>query len=279
VRVACHTITWGEPNLDLALAEIAELGFGAFETFASVVDRYDGKEADFQDLLDRTGMRLISLYGGGDMHLADSHDAIVAWNLRIAAFLARFGADRMVLGPSRRTDAGPTADELELLATTANEIGAKVRELGVTACLHPHVFTVVESAEEIAFVVDRLEPASVAIAADTAHFAKGNSQTEGAETALFQQYADRIAYVHLKDWDPSLPPDLDSDSHTPVIRDFVELGQGKVQLKPCLDVLRQRDYNGWLTIELDYTKRTPKEAVAISLDYLQRELGLHPWHA
>lgn len=274
IRIACHTITWGEQHFEQSLGEISDLGFGAFETFASVADNYGNRPNDFTNLLDTHGLKLISLYGGGDMHLAERRDEVIDRNVRIAEFLARHGADRMVLGPARRTDAGPTAAELSQLADTANEIGRRTRELGVLSCLHPHVYTVVESIAEIDTVMDQIDPELVGLAADTAHFAKGNADVPDAELGLFQTYADRIKYVHLKDWDPALPPDFDGDSLTPVIRDFTELGRGQVNLKGCIETLRQADYDGWLTIELDYTRSTPIESVTVSKQYLQDDLGL-----
>ncbi len=274
MRVACHTITWGETNFELALEEISELGFGAFETFASVVDRYEGRDAAFRELLAQRNLRLISLYGGGDMHLADAATEVVERNVRIAQFLAANGADRMVLGPARRSAEGPTAAELAQLARTANEIGKCTQELGVLACLHPHVYTVVESIAEIDEVVGQLDTSVVGLAADTAHFAKGNSEVPNADITLFSSYADIIKYVHLKDWDPSLPPEFDENALTPVIRDFTELGQGTVHLAECIEILRNVDYDGWLTIELDYTRTTPMESVQMSKEYLEETLGL-----
>ena len=274
MRVACHTITWGEANFELALQEIGELGFGAFETFASVADRYAGKDTEFRDLLEQRKLRLISLYGGGDMHLAGASVDVIEHNVRIAQFLAANGADRMVLGPARRSAEGPTAAELAQLARTANEIGKRTQELGVLACLHPHVYTVVESIAEIDEVVGQLDTSVVGLAADTAHFAKGNSDVPDADIMLFTRYADIIKYVHLKDWDPNLPPEFDENALTPVIRDFTELGQGEVHLAECVEILRNVDYDGWLTIELDYTRKTPIESVRISKDYLEQSLGL-----
>lgn len=274
MRVACHTITWGESHLDVALKEIAELGFGAFETFASIVNQYQGKVPEFQEMLNQRNLRLISLYGGGDMHRPDAATEVIDQNVRIARFLKENSADRMVLGPARRSAEGPTSAELQQLARTANEIGKRTQEFGVLSCLHPHVYTVVESIAEINEVMEQLDTGVVGLAADTAHFAKGNRDIPGAELSLFNRYADNIKYVHLKDWDPSLPPEFDENALTPVIRDFTELGQGKVNLPGCVEVLRNANYDGWLTIELDYTRGTPKESVRMSKAYLEESLRL-----
>jgi inosose dehydratase len=275
MRIACHGITWGQANFLVAIDEASALGFHGFETFASVMDDYQGdKLQEFQRLLNDRGLKLVALYGGGNMHVAAEVDPIIERNLAIARFLNLNDADRLVLGPGRRGPQGPTPDELDTLVACATEIGKQTAELGVLACLHPHINTVVESIDEINYVFDRLDPNLVAVAADTAHFAKGNPTVPGAETMLFAKYVDRIKYVHLKDWDPTLPPEAIGEGGTAIIRDFVELGEGRVDLRGCIDILRNHNYPGWITIELDYTRRTPYESVAMSKTYLVNELGL-----
>ncbi len=276
MRIACHAITWGRENFAPALAEMGELGFAGCETFSSVIDDFGfDRVGEFRDLLQNHGLRLVALYGGGPMHDPSQVDIVVASNVRIARFLHHNGADRLVLGPGRRPAAGPGRDDLLTLAHCANEIGRRTLELGVQACIHPHVHTVLETIAEIDFVMGRLDPRYVALASDTAHFAKGNPEVPAAEIDLFTRYADRIRYVHLKDWDPTLPPETTGQGGTAIIRDFVELGQGRVDLKGCVDILRTRGYDGWLTIELDYTRRTPRESVRMSQEYLVSALGLH----
>ncbi len=275
MRIACHGITWGQEHFLTAIDEASALGFHGFETFASVMDDYQGeRQAVFNTLLTERGLQLVALYGGGNMHVASERDSVIARNLSIARFLSANGADRLVLGPGRRGPEAPTAAELDTLISCAAEIGRVTAEVGVLACLHPHINTVVEKIAEIDYVFDRLDPALVQVAADTAHFAKGNPDVPGAETMLFDSYADRIKYVHLKDWDPTLPAEAIGEGGTAIIRDFVELGQGQVDLGGCIAILRAHDYRGWITIELDYTRRTPFESVAMSKDYLIRELGL-----
>lgn len=275
IRISCHGITWGRDGFDRAVSEISQLGFEGFEAFAFVVDDFGfARIAEFQTVLREHGLKLVALYGGGAMHDASQFETLVAHNVRIARFLQLNGADRLVLGPGRRTPAGPTRDELLNMVHCANEIGRRTLDLGVQACLHPHVNTVLEKIPEIDLVLDRVDPRYVALAADTAHFRKGNPEVPTAEVDLFTRYAERIRYVHLKDWDPTLPPETTGQGGTAIIRDFVELGEGQVDLKGCVEILRRHGYSGWLTIELDYTRRTPYESVGMSKEYLERELGL-----
>ncbi len=275
IRVSCHGITWGRHGLEAAIRDLRTLGFRGFEAFAFVADDYGfARLGEFKELLAANQLELIALYGGGNMHDPARFEELVGFNTRIARFLAANGAPRLVLGPGQRPPGGPTRDDLLNQVHCMNEIGRRSLEYGVLACVHPHVNTAVEKLAEIDFVMDRVDPRYVALAADTAHLRKGNPDVPTAEVDVFRRYADRIKYVHLKDWDPSLPPVATGDGGTAVIRDFVELGVGIVNLKGAIDVLRESGYDGWLTIELDYTSKTPFEAVSMSKDYLVNELHL-----
>ena len=275
IRVSCHGITWGRDGCQQAVAEISQMGFEGFEAFAFVVDDFGFERIDeFKAILQQHGLRLVALYGGGPMHDASMMDELVARNVRLARFLQANGANRLVLGPGGRPAGGPTRDDLLNQVHCMNEIGRRTLDYGVLSCVHPHVNTTIEKIAEIDFVMDRVDPRYVAMAADTAHFRKGNPENPNADVEVFSRYADRIKYVHLKDWDPSLPPEHVGQGGTAVIRDFVELGRGVVHLKESIDVLRRSAYDGWLTIELDYTRRTPYESVAMSKDYLLDELKL-----
>ncbi len=274
-RIACHGITWGRDGFDTATREISEMGFEGFEAFAFVVDDFGFDRLDeFRSILEARRLRLVALYGGGEMHDGSRFETLVGQNSRIARFLSLNGADRLVLGPGRRPAQGPTREHLLNMVHCANEIGRRSLDLGVQSCIHPHVNTVLETIGEIDFVLDRVDPRFVALAADTAHFRKGNPDHPTAEIDLFSRYAERIKYVHLKDWDPNIPPEATGAGGTAVIRDFVELGRGKVDLSGCVEILRTRGYGGWVTIELDYTRRTPRESVQMSKEYLERQLGL-----
>lgn len=275
IRVACHGITWGRNGLQQCVQDLQTLGFQGFEAFAFVADDYGlARLPAFQDLLREYGLKLVALYGGGPMNDASRFDELVAMNTRVARFLQANGATRLVLGPGRRPEGGPTRDDLLNYVHCMNEIGRRTLDYGVQSCVHPHVNTGIEKLDEIDFIMDRVDPRYVALAADTAHLRKGNPDHPTAEVDVFRTYADRIKYVHLKDWDPSLPPEHTGQGGTAVIRDFVELGKGVVDLKGAIDVLHQTGYDGWLTIELDYTRTTPFQSVSESKDYLLDELGL-----
>lgn len=275
IRISCHGITWGRQGFHQAVQEIASLGIHGFEAFAFVVDDFGFERLiDFKEVLAQHQLELVALYGGGKMTDPSLFEELVARNVRLARFLEANGADRLVLGPAPRPAGGPTKEQLLNQVHCMNEIGRRTLEYGVQAGVHPHFNTAVQTLEEIDFVMERADPRYVAMAADTAHLRKGNPDEPNADVDVFRKYADRIKYVHLKDWDPNLPPEATGEGGTAIIKDFCELGQGVVQLKQCIETLRRSGYDGWLTIELDYTRRTPLESVRMSREYLEQELGL-----
>ena len=276
IRVGYHTITWGMDGFTQALDEIATLGFKGFETFAAVVDTYGNKVSEFQDLIAQRGLELVTVYGGGPMNEAHRMDEMIARNVGFAKFLAAHGADRLVLGGGSRAPDGPSSDDLHNQAHCMNEIGRRCLDFGVLACYHPHYATTVETDEEIEIMMHYTDPRYVFLCPDTAHVRKGG----GDELAVVRTYADRVKYVHLKDWDPQAFTDAQTvqtqgaDAATAILPDFVELGAGVVHVKECVQVLQESGYTGWLMIELDRSRSTPKASAATNKNYVEQELGL-----
>src|SRR5690606_26082251 len=109
---------------------------------------------------------------------------------------------------------------------------------------------------------------------DTGHLAWA-----GADPVQFcRDYADSIKTMHLKDIDASVRDEgvrgqwpYESFTQAGV---FTELGNGSVDFPAIVDLLRQRDFNGWLIVETDVTQQpTALQSAQISRDYL-RTLGL-----
>ena len=81
----------------------------------------------------------------------------------------------------------------------------------------------------------------------------------GADSvSTLRRFADRIQYVHLKDIKKN---------------EFVELGEGSIDLPGVIATLKDIGYTGWAVVELDDATIAPLESAAISCRYL-RELDL-----
>jgi inosose dehydratase len=268
-EVAVHLITW-ENDWRQGLKDLSALGFRGCETFTNLVDEFYDRQAEFQEIMAQHGIQLVALYGGGKLCEPALTEQELAWNKKVARFLHAMGADRMVIGGGVRRPGGNTPADWQLFVATMHEIGRYCNDLGIKACYHPHLGTIVEKPHEIDRVMEMTDPGLISLAADCAHIQKGGADP----SAVYRKYRDRLAYLHIKDLNPGVEWGQQSAGETEQLPIFTELGRGVIDLKGCLKTLREIDYNGWITVELDKSMIGPRKSLEINKEYLVNELGL-----
>ena len=275
--VSCHLITWGQ-HFDQALRDVEELGFHACEPFPKDALVYEQRPEEFRALLAAYHLRLSALYGGGRFGDPTQREKIIAFNTRLARFLASIGVDRLVFGPGGpRTPGGSSEEELREAAKTINEAARACYDLGVLACVHPHLGTEIEIEPEIDAIMELTDPRYVFFCPDTAHLT-------GAEIdvpRMMRRYGQRMRYMHIKDLRAGVIEErrgqktgvqlLSGTERLPI---FCELGRGIINFAPIVDAIIDVGYNDWITEEIDVSLTTPKESLAICRDYLLDKLGL-----
>ena len=87
--------------------------------------------------------------------------------------------------------------------------------------------------------------------------------------STFAPYADRLAYVHLKD----ISSDENEHPEFPIKR-CRALGEGIVDFRGVMDVLRQHRYDGYLCVEVDWPRLCNYETAMVSAKYLHNVLHL-----
>jgi inosose dehydratase len=269
--ISCHLITWGD-DTEKGLTEAAALGYSAVETFTHIAMQYTDRVDEFRDLLESHGFRLSALYGGG--HFSDPGDrrSIVEDNLRVSRFLAALGADRIVFGPGGpRNPAGTSVEELKIAAATIDEAARACFDVGVRACVHPHLWTEIQDRNEIDAIMEMTNPEYVFFGPDTAHLTGA-----GIDVAeLLRTYGSRVAYMHVKDLTPENPkadkfPMLTGTEALPI---FCELGLGTIDFEPILKAIEDIGYTGWLTMEIDQSTSTPIESLRQCRQWAEQHLG------
>ena len=193
--ISCHLITWGD-NFEQALAEVEELGFHACEPFPRNALVYEQRPEEFQELLASHHLRLSALYGGGRFGDPARREEVIKNNTRLAHFLSALGVDRLVFGPGGpRTPGGTTAEELREAAKTINEAARACYDLGVLACVHPHLGTEIETEPEIDTIMESTDPRYVFFCPDSAHL----TAAEIDVPRMIRRYSERMRYMHIKD--------------------------------------------------------------------------------
>jgi inosose dehydratase len=167
--------------------------------------------------------------------------------------LGAAGASTLVLAAATGQegyDERPTLDDggWGTLLANLDRLAAAARARGITATLHPHVGTMVESGEEAERV---LAGSAIGLCLDTGHLLIGGGDPVG----IARRHPDRIAHVHLKDVRESVALRVRSGelSYTEGVRDglYVPLGEGDVDIAAIVGALEDDGYAGWYVLEQD----------------------------
>ena len=162
-------------------------------------------------------------------------------------------------------------DEWKLLIPRINEISKMMIDENMPLAYHHHMGTVIETEDETRRLIESTSD-SVKLLIDTGHmlFAGGNS------IKLTEDFMERIIHVHCKDIRKDvLEKSLKNDStFRQAFLDgaFTVPGDGCIDYKPFLTVLKNRNYEGWLVVEAEQNpaKANPFEYAKIGYNYLSK---------
>ena len=180
------------------------------------------------------------------------HDPLPAVDRALDGFLAA-GAGVLVLAAASGTDGYDARPELdaadwERLLGNLDRLADHAAGRGVRACLHPHVGTMVETADDVSRVLDG---SLVPLCLDTGHLLIGGSDP----AALAAQATDRIVHAHLKDVDRAWAERVQSGrtTYTEAVAAgmYRPLGKGDVDIAAIVTTLERSGYDGWYVMEQD----------------------------
>jgi inosose dehydratase len=262
MRIAHHMLTWIDwyraRNLELPvgsmLEEISTAGYAGVE----LIDGPEllGPAARLRTMLDDTGLQVAAY---SSFVNATEYSVNTAKYRADLDYAAELGVRTIMVCGGWIMEPRRTAFDADYRAFADNlaAAGAYAERNGQILAFHPHMGCIVETAEE----VDRLLAycPELRLCLDTGHLAAVGSDP----AALVRRHPDRVAHVHLKDFDTS--------AHA-----FAELGRGDVGLDFAgfLRALDAAGYSGWLTVERDMPALSPSQSATVSaafLDGLARE--------
>ncbi|MCB8881325.1 TIM barrel protein [Acidisoma cellulosilytica] len=221
--------TFGDMNL--AFAEIAAAGYQAVEMFDGNLVDYAGEMGRFRGLLSDHGLQLLAIYSGGNFIYPDILEEEF-WRIEKAAgSAAEAGATHFVIGGGAKRAGGVRPGDYARLGDALDRAAEIAEKHGLSAHYHPHLTTMAETPEDIREVFAHTR---IGFCPDTAHLAAAG----GDPAALIAEHFDRVTYVHLKGW-----------QRKPFA--FTPLDRGDLDLRPTLDLLRDKGFDGWIAVELD----------------------------
>ena len=159
----------------------------------------------------------------------------------------------------------------KIFCAKITEMGKRLEDENMPLAYHHHMGTVIQSQEDTERLIDNTDDA-VKIAIDTGHmlFAGGDS------VKIAKDYGERLIHVHCKDMrenilKKSLKEDL-SFRHAFLEGAFTVPGDGCIDYKPFLQILKNFNYSGWLVVEAeqDPEKANPFEYAKKGFKYLSK---------
>lgn len=283
-RVAVAPISWGiceapgwglQLPVERVLDEIRSLGVTAMEQGALGWLPID-PEAQ-RSMLNAHGLTLLGGFVPLVLHRKAERDATLARARQVASAMAACGGQYFVTAVVGDLDDWfrPELDHsswAELL-TNLERVDEICQANGLTQVVHPHVDTVIETADEFQRFLDH---SPVRLCFDTGHLSVAG--VDVVEVA--RRHRDRIGVVHLKDVAPDVAARLRSGELGLMSATqaglFPPLGDGQVPLGEVVTTLEAGGYDGWYVVETDVAITSdppvgegPVRGVRRSLDLLR----------
>jgi inosose dehydratase len=272
-RIAAAPVSWGicevpgwgyQMPAEQVLSDIQQIGLAGTELGPD--EFLPGDPNEQREILARFGLRAIG--GFCPIILFDDTLNVAPTATAILDKFTVLGADIMVIA----ADAGAvnyddrhelTDAQWKTLLRNVEEIANLAADRGVTACLHPHVGTVVETRNDVDQFLDGCD---VPICFDTGHLLIGGSDP----VQLARDVPHRIAHVQFKDVDPAVLATVRSGecSYTDGVRHgmYRVLGEGSIDLASIVDSLEAAGYTGYYVPEQDRMLASDADATGMLAD-------------
>ena len=164
-------------------------------------------------------------------------------------------------------------NEWKIYGDKISEISNRLDDIGLPMSYHEHMGTIVQTEENVDRLMNETNDKTFLLY-DTGHllFAKANYEN------ILKKYISRINHIHCKDirkkiLDNSLKEDL-SFRNSFLNGVFTVPGDGCINYRPLLKVLKENNYKKWLVIEAeqDPKKANPLKYAKIGYMYLTKIL-------
>jgi inosose dehydratase len=250
-----HEFVTTLPHPEAGIKLAARYGYHGLEPFQEDVAKYLSKPPeDLKAVLDASGLALCTVGSGGQYLDPARLPATIENNHSRARFIAHFGCKHLKVNLSRRVGDGVadlSPENAKQLAKNLNEVGKRTADEGIRFAFHPHCWTLVEREPELRMVMELTDPKLVYMVLDTGHAALGGIDP----VKCLRDYYPRIAAIHLKDCEAKYSavrgwkgPAPSAEEHDRVNL-YKLLGTGGVDFPAVFRILRERNYDGWVTLD------------------------------
>jgi inosose dehydratase len=245
--------------VEAAIRDISGLGFYGIELFGNQIEAMEAQGGVGQ-LLTRYKLPLISAYCTTNLSDPAARKDSIAKTMSWARLVKKYDGKIVVVGPNgvRRNGYDFQAHKDDIL-TALNELGKAVTDLGLTAVLHQHTGTCVETRDETYAVMGAVDTRVIKFGPDIGQLQKGGSDP----VRVVKDFLPLVEHMHMKDFSGG-------DGYL----GYCPLGQGKVDIPAILSMMEGRKTAGLVMVELDSPPPQPApplENAKIAKAYLQKQ--------
>ncbi len=185
--------------------------------------------------------------------------------------------EERVLNAGRiKPEMGLSEEKWRTFVLGAEKIALAVLEkYGMRTVFHHHCAGYIETPDEIDKLMSLTNPELLGLCLDMGHYAYGG----GNPVEALEKYYDRIWHVHFKDFDSKIGLEART-KHYDYFKSvekgvFCELGKGDVDFVSIANILKEKNYNGWIVVEQDVLPGmgSPKKCADWNRKYID-SLGL-----
>lgn len=259
---------------------VKDTGFNGLRltSFPGCLKQYNLTVPVLQKELGRRGLRVATISFGGPADDRSRHEQIEKSARQALQFLKEFGATELVVFSPARVPKVLAPERIRIACEFYNHLGDVAAEYGFRAGLHNHLDELVESQDEVEMFLKLTDPKRFHFAPDTAHLHLAGCNV----VELFEKYAGRIIFADFKDArntpaarDITLPNGrlLKAGTATATFMNSIyDLGDGEIDFPRLTRILQRRTYRGWICVDLDYVRVSPRDSFGRSMKYVREKL-------
>ena len=256
-KLGYNTLTWNEtrdPDLERVFATIKAAGWEGVELLDPDANWY-GPPSRIRAISERTGLPVVAMLGVVQIDDA-RRSRTLELQKRMIDYGAELGAEAYVyIGGDRVYRRLPSDDDYQRLAEVSNALAEYAEPMGISVNHHSHPRCTIERESEQDRLLELCDP-RVKVCLDVGISAFMDED----HLAQITRYADRIGYVHLKDW---------------AFGKFCVLGEGTkgIDWAAVLAGLTAAGFDGWVTTELSWYGDTPPDESCVANRAYLRSIG------
>ncbi len=268
IRIAGAPISWGvcevpgwghQMGPDRVLTEMAALGLEAMEfgPLGFLPEDAQGRKATLakHNMSAVGGFFPVVLHDPGFDPLPSIEkelDAYIAADAEVLVLAAETGLDGYDAPRPEMAE-----ENWQTMADNLTRISDYAASKGITAVIHPHAGTMVETKADVDEVLART---TMPFCLDTGHMWIGGTDP----VAFAQNHGDRVGHVHFKDVRLDIAQrvrDGELSYYDAVTQGlYTPLGQGDVDVRGITSTLISQGYAGWFVLEQDNVMRAEPDA-------------------